>query len=516
MTQRHLGRALTAGLAGIALVGLAFTPAEAHPDHSTKLGEKLAKKVTADGINKHLKAFQKIADSNGGTRVAGSPGHDKSAEYVADQLRRAGYKVDMQEFEFTYTETLAESLKVVSPTPADVPIIVMSYSPSTAVGGITAQLAAVPLAGDATPGCEAADYATLSVAGKIALVSRGGCTFAQKQQVAAGAGAAGAIVYNNVAGNLNGTLGDPAAGVIPTGGITQADGQALAAQAAAGPVTITLELRELREQRTTHNVIAETRRGNADNVVMAGAHLDSVNEGPGINDNGSGSAGLLETAIQLARYEHSPKNKVKFAFWSAEEFGLLGAEHYVAQLTPEDQRKFALYLNFDMIGSPNFAEFVYDGDNSDGVGAEAGPPGSAEIEAFINGYLDGKGSAHEGTDFDGRSDYGPFIAAGIPAGGTFTGAEGIKTAEQAAKYGGTAGVAYDSCYHAACDDITNISKPALELNGDIIAYSMGVFANSTKPVNGDGTGNPGVPPTLRAANAGVAVEAGYQPGHVAS
>ncbi|MEU8133064.1 M28 family metallopeptidase [Streptodolium elevatio] len=515
MTQRHLGRALTAGLAGIALVSLAVTPAEAHPHNDAKLGEKIAKKVTADNVAKHLKAFQKIADRNGNTRVAGASGHEKSADYVAEKLYRAGYLITEQDFEFTYTETLAESLKVVSPTPADVPVIVMSYSPSTPVGGITAQVAAVPTGADATPGCEAEDYATGSYAGKISLVQRGGCTFAQKQQVAAGAGAVGAIIYNNTAGALNGTLGDPTAGIVPTGGVTQADGQALAAQVAAGPVTVTLELRELREQRTTTNVIAESKWGDEDNIVMAGAHLDSVSEGPGINDNGSGSAGLLETAIQLAKFEDRPANKVRFAFWSAEEFGLLGSEYYVSQLTPEQQRKFALYLNFDMIGSPNYAEFVYDGDNSDGVGSPAGPTGSAEIEAFINGYLDKKGSAHEGTDFDGRSDYGPFIAVGIPSGGTFTGAEGIKTPEQAAKYGGTAGVAFDPCYHAACDTTANISNKALDLNSDVIAYAMGTFANSTRAVNGNSDGNPGFPPEARSSAAG-AVDAAYRPGYVAS
>ncbi|WP_436773098.1 M28 family metallopeptidase [Yinghuangia sp. YIM S09857] len=515
MTQRHLGRALTAGLAGIALVGLAATPAEAHPHHDAKLGEKIARKVTADNVAEHLEAFQKIADRNDGTRVAGASGHARSADYVADKLRRAGYRVTAQEFEFTYTETLAESLKVVSPAPADVPITVMSYSPSTPVGGITAQVAAVPTGADATPGCEPEDYATGTYTGKVALVRRGGCSFAQKQQQAAGAGAVGVIVYNNTPGALNGTLGDPAAGLVPTGGVTQADGEALAAQVAAGPVTVTLELREFREQRTTTNVIADSRRGDPDNVVMAGAHLDSVSEGPGINDNGSGSAGLLETAIQLARYEHHPANKVRFAFWSAEEFGLLGSEHYVAQLTPEEQRKFALYLNFDMIGSPNYAEFVYDGDNSDGVGAPAGPTGSAEIEAFINGYLDKKGSAHEGTDFDGRSDYGPFIAVGIPSGGTFTGAEGVKTPEQAAKYGGTAGAAFDPCYHAACDTAANISTTALDLNSDVIAYAMGTFANSTRAVNGTSPGNPGNPPEARAAAAD-GVDSTYRPGYVGS
>jgi Zn-dependent M28 family amino/carboxypeptidase len=513
MTQRHLGKALTAAVAGFALVGLAAIPAAAHPHQDDKLGDKLARKVTGDNVLAHVKALQKIADRNGGTRAASTPGHEASVHYVVDRLEAAGYDVRTQEFPFTFVDALAESLTVVSPSPSDVPVFVMDYSTSTPVGGITAPLALAPLDADETHGCDASDYAPGSATGKVVLVKRGGCPFAQKQQVAGAAGAVAAIVYNREPGELHGTLSDPAAGVIPTGGITQAAGEALAAQAAAGPVTVTVDLRQFREDRVTRNIVAESKWGDADNVVMAGAHLDSVTKGPGINDNGSGSAALLETALQLARYEHRPANKVRFAWWSAEEFNLLGSSYYVESLTPEEQRKIALYLNFDMIASPNFAEFVYDGDGSGG-GSEAGPAGSAEIEAFINGYLDRRGSGHEPTDFDGRSDYGPFIEVGIPAGGTFTGAEKTKTAEEAATYGGQAGTEYDVCYHKACDNLSNINKRALDLNADVIAYAMGVFANDTHMINGDSDGNPGLPPaparTSAAAAAPIALHTGYE------
>lgn len=514
MTQRHLGRALTAVTAGLALVGLAVTPAAAHDHQDDKLGDKLAKKVTADNILKHLTAFQQIADRNGGNRVASSPGYVETVHYVVDKLEAAGYDVTEQAFPFTYTQTLAQTLKVTAPAPADVPITVMSYSPSTPVGGINGQLAVVPVDADLTHGCDPGDYAPGLVTGKIALIKRGGCTFAQKQATAAAAGAIGAVIYNREPGDLNGTLGDPAVGVIPTGGITQAAGEALAAQAASGPVTVNLDLRELREQRTTTNIIAESKWGNPGNVVMAGAHLDSVAAGPGINDDGSGSAALLETAIQLAKYEDKPANKVRFAWFSAEEFGLLGSQAYVDALTPEQRQAVALYMSFDMMASRNYAEFVYDGDDSDAVGAPAGPAGSAQIETLVNGYLDKLGSAHEGTDFDGRTDYGPFIDAGVPAGGTFTGAEVLKTPEQAAKFGGTAGVAFDACYHRSCDTVDGINKSALELNADVIAYTMGTFANNTHMVNGENNGNAGPPPALRAATQ--APERVLRPGYAAS
>lgn len=452
-----------------------------------KLARELVEDSSAKDAYRHLQKFQAIADANGGHRAAGSPGHDASAKYVYEYLKKAGYKVSYDQFEFVYTEMLTERLAVVTPTPRTVDIQGMTYTKSTPVGGIKAAVAAVPV--DATTGCEAADYASGTFTGKIALIKRGGCSFAIKQAAAADAGASGAIIYNNVDGVLSGTIGDPADGRIPTGGITLAEGEALAAEVAKGEVAVDFEIVEFQETRTTNNVIAETRGGDADNTVMLGAHLDSVTAGPGINDNGSGSAGLLEVAKELAeetRHGKQPRNKIKFALWSAEENGLIGSEKWVEKLTAEQIKDIRLYLNFDMIASPNYGQFVYDGDNSDGEGAEAGPEGSAQLERDINEFLDSKRKPHEGTDFTGRSDYGPFIAVDIPAGGTFTGAEGIKTPEQAAKFGGEAGVAYDPCYHAACDTIENIDMSAFGTNIDVIANAVGTYAHDlsslTKPV----------------------------------
>ena len=261
------------------------------------------------------------------------------------------------------------------------------------------------------------------------------------------------------------------------------------------------------ETRTSRNVIAETPGGRADNVILAGAHLDSVPEGPGINDNGTGtgSATLLELGLKLA--DEKVKNKVRLAFWSAEELGLLGSQAYVASLTFEQQLDIALNLNFDMIGSPNWGEFVYDGDDSDGEGAGPGPFGSAQIEALLSGYIQGpKGVPTEGTDFDGRSDYGAFIAVGIPSGGIFTGAEGIKTPEQAAKWGGTAGIAYDPCYHQACDNLGNVNRTILDKNADAVAFAVGRYALDTSDING--VGAKGAAAKAKAAKAKAARSAG--------
>ncbi|WP_246530859.1 M28 family peptidase [Streptomyces bathyalis] len=447
-----------------------------------RLAKQLVRRTGAKGAMKHLKALQAIARHSDGNRAAGSRGHELSAKYAGTLLKAAGYEVTYQNFDFVYRETLAERMTVTSPDERDVPVKLMTYTKSTPEGGTKAALAPVPEDADATSGCTADDYAAGDFDGKIALIQRGGCTFAEKQKAAADAGAVAAVIYNNTEGELNGTLGDPESGVIPTGGISQKDGRALAAEAGSGEVTVNVELREFQETRSTPNVIAETPGGDENKVAMFGAHLDSVSEGPGINDNASGSAGILETALQFARAGGTRSggghegNKVRFALWTAEEVGLQGADHYVSELSDAERDKIALYLNFDMIASPNYGLFVHDGDDSDGEGSGPGPEGSGQLEKDIVDFIESQGEETRGADFDGRSDYGPFIEAGIPGGGSKTGAEGIKTAEEQKLWGGEADAAYDGCYHQECDDLDNINKKAFDLNIKVIANAVGHYS----------------------------------------
>jgi Peptidase family M28/PA domain len=405
---------------------------------------------------------------------------------VAGKLRGAGFRVSTPSFDYEEEVGDAQRLTVGG---TDYLLVKMEYAPMTPAGGIGGPLAVVPE--DGSPGCTPDDFAGADFTGTVALIRRGDCAFAIKQQNAADAGAIAAVIMNNVPGPPSqGTLGDPTVGRIPTGMVSQADGNALVGLAGAAA---TVDLRSHVEIRTSRNVIAETRTGRTDNLVMAGAHLDSVPEGPGINDNGSGSAALLETALQLGGRPRV-ENAVRFAWWSAEELGLIGSEAYVAGLNFEQQLDIALYVNFDMVASPNNGFFVYDGDDSDGVGAGPGPYGSAQIERTFVEFLNVVGVQTEGSDFTGRSDYGPFIAVGIPSGGLFTGAEGVKTDAQAAKWGGTAGSPYDPCYHLACDTLGNINRTAFDRNLDAVAWAVGVYGTSTEDVNG-------VPP--RAARAAV-------------
>lgn len=444
---------------------------------------KLLECVTLGGVREHQATFQAIADANGDTRVSGSPGYDESVDYAVDVFTDAGYNVTVQPFQFqTFISLSPAVLEQVSPPGGPIANNIMSYSGSGDVTASVTALAAPPA--DGTPGCEAADF-TGFPAGNIALIMRGACAFGLKATNAYNAGASGVVIYNNIAGPLNGTLGNTFSLNIPVTSVTQTVGEQLAATAG---LVLRLKTDTFRGIATTYNVLAESKRGNPNNVIMAGAHLDSVNAGPGINDNGSGSAAILEVAEQMAKV--NPRNKVRFALWGAEESGLVGSNYYVANLSQAEIDKIALYLNFDMIGSPNHVFFIYDGDDSDGVGAGAGPDGSAQIEQTFEAFFNSVGEPFKGTDFSGRSDYFAFINAGIPSGGLFTGAEGIKTAEEAAIWGGTAGLAYDPCYHQACDTYANVNTHALDVNADAVAFAVLQYAMSTEDINGiRGKGN---------------------------
>jgi aminopeptidase S len=230
---------------------------------------------------------------------------------------------------------------------------------------------------------------------------------------------------------------------------------------------------------TGYNLIADWPGGDTSDTLMIGAHLDSVTAGPGINDNGTGSAAILETALAVSRTGFQPQRHLRFAWWGAEELGLRGSTYYVNSLSSAQRSAIGAYLNFDMVGSPNAGYFLYDGDNSDGTGAGPGPAGSAEIERTLAAYFTSIGVPTRGTDFDGRSDYGPFIANGIPAGGIFTGAEGRKTAAQVQLWGGTT-TAFDPCYHRSCDTTSNVNDTALDRSSDAIAYTVWTLAEGTE------------------------------------
>jgi Zn-dependent M28 family amino/carboxypeptidase len=457
--------------------GTTTAPTPATP--ATDFAAALQKRVTTDAMMAHLKKLQEIGDAHDGNRALGTSGYDASVDYVANTLRDKGFDVQTPEFEVHLPYADEPSLTVRGDKVAAKPL---EYTKGTPPEGVSGPL--VPARAEDTPGCEASDYDGLPVAGAVVLVDRGKCQFGVKQAVAAERGAVALIVANNEDGDeMGGTLGETTGVKIPVISVTKVSGERL--RGAPGPTTIKLNA-GVRNERT-RNVIAQTKTGSTANVVVVGAHLDSVAEGPGINDNGSGVAAVLETALQLG---NSPQvtNAVRFGFWGAEEHGLLGSINYVQSLNEEALKDIALYLNFDMLASPNPGYLTYDGDQSAppdrNGGAPRVPEGSAGIERALVGYLKSAGKPPEDTSFEGRSDYDAFTQAGVPAGGIFSGAENKKSVEQAEHWGGQANEPFDPNYHKATDTLEHIDRTALEINGGGAAYAVGLYARDQSGRNG--------------------------------
>jgi Zn-dependent M28 family amino/carboxypeptidase len=456
---------------------------------------KLLDCVRLSEVREHQAAFQAIADENDDTRADNTQGYLDSVEYVVDTMEAAGWEVDVVDFDYDYADVL---LRQISPVAATFPA---NPAVGTGEGDVTGNVIPVDinLTGDRanSSGCNGPavggpdnDFANLDFSGPndIALVQRGTCAFADKARNAEAAGAEAVVIFNqgdptgpgDRFGPVNPTLAPFTVG-IPTVGTSFAGGESLAQTGSTAQVRVDFTV------RTSSNVFAELAGVNADNVVMAGAHLDSVPAGPGINDNGSGPAVLLEVAEQLAN--HKPQNTLRFAWWGAEELGLLGSTAWVNSLSDGELAEIALYLNFDLVGSPNHVFMVYDANQSSFLAPVPVPDGSAAIETVFESFYTYAGVPYDDTQFSGRSDYQAFILNGIPSSGLFTGAEVIKTAEQAAIWGGTAGAQFDPCYHLACDTFANNNDHALDVNADAVAWAVLTYAYSTEAVNGV----PGIP-----------------------
>lgn len=311
-------------------------------------------------------------------------------------------------------------------------------------------------------GCQPSDFPD-TVGGNIAFIKRGTCPFGTKSENAGLKGAAAAVVYNYDKDPVAGTLGTPSPNHVATFGLSGAE---------AAPIIKKLEKNEYVDaiaymdaevnQILTANIIAQTTEGDPDNCVMLGAHSDSVAEGPGINDDGSGTMSLLEVATQLTKFNVS--NCVRFAWWAGEEEGLLGSDYYVATLPEEENMKIRLFMDYDMMASPNFAYQVYNATNA------VNPNGSEELRDLYLDWYKEQVLNYTFIPFDGRSDYDGFIRNGIPGGGIATGAEGIKTEEEEEMFGGKAGDWYDPCYHQLCDNLGNLNMTAWVVNTKVCGF----------------------------------------------
>jgi hypothetical protein len=445
------------------------------------LGDQLRAAISIEDILADLDTLAGIAAANGGARVAGSAGHDASAELVAEELRAAGYAVELVPATIpTFrvdAPTVLEILAAGAPPFEDSrDVKPMLLSPS---GDVTAKVFPLGFDPEAPPGsrggsgCDPADWAA-APAGVVALVQPGSC---RRRDVIVNAQEAGALAivtaYPEWTADrvLRPTLVDPNGLTIPAVGATHGVGLALFAASGTG-ADVHLRVSTTVEVETTMNVIAETPGGDPGNVVMLGGHLDSVVDGPGINDNGSGTMAVLEIARELAalRPDGAPW-KVRVAFWTGEETGLLGSADYVGRLDAEEVVPLRAYLNFDMLGSLNGVRQVYDGS----IGTR--PIAGAFIQGLFTAALDEAGLAWELVEVGAASDHFPFDQLGVPVGGLFSGANERKTLEQAARFGGTADAPNDPCYHLLCDTRANIDPVLLEQLARIAAWVAGELAS---------------------------------------
>lgn len=388
-------------------------------------------------------------------------GHDESGAYILQHiadLSTEGLPLHAwrQEFEITsFVQNSPSALSMVGPTEVlyglNSDFALLTYSGS---GDVVAEVAALP---GNQEGCAPADWAGFPPL-FIALVSRGTCTFGEKAANAMAAGAVAVLIYDTAgSGPIQGTMNDDAP-PIPVLSVSRLLGEQVSHLIATGDAVQMHVFTDTRLHSVpTYNVIVDVEAGDAANTVVVGAHLDSVPEGPGINDNGSGAAMLLEIlrnyVALLGEGSRVPSNRVRFCWWGAEEIGLVGSHFYVDHLSTEDRAHIALNLNFDMVGSPNGVIGVYHGETD-----AANPAASGHIQDIFEEFFASRGLEYDFSSFDGRSDYGPFLEAGIPAGGIDTGADGVKTEEQAARFGGTAGLVFDPCYHTPCDTMTNVDQ----------------------------------------------------------
>ncbi|KAG6817354.1 hypothetical protein H0H87_009953 [Tephrocybe sp. NHM501043] len=369
------------------------------------------------------------------TRAFGTKGYNASVEYVAKLAADHGYRVEKQTLVYPATTFISNALKINGVDVSQADITTFQYSASAS---LTAPLILVP-----NLGCSSADYEGLEAAGKVVLVLRGDCTFVEKGEVARAAGVAGLILRNNVAGPPIASRLKPTYETNPPAlSLSQSAAAPIVDRLSAGEaLLVTLNINVLNEQRYSDNVIATSKGGDQNNILVVSAHLDSVPAGAGINDDGSGTATVAEIAVQLSKFS-GLKNAVRFSWWTAEELGLVGSRYYVEHLPENEKAKIFANIHLDMTASPNYIIGIYDADNSTGKNTgNPAPAGSAAIEKLYQLAYDKLGVNYTSYAFTSGSDYRSFLDVGIPSGGVATGASGKKSPFEAEIFGGEAGIA---------------------------------------------------------------------------
>lgn len=433
----------------------------------------LGGEISAEAIGRHLSALDQIARDNGGIRTSGTPGYDASVDYVAGELEALGWQVTTPQFGFaTFEELPGGSLEVGGgPTfSAGDDMHAMIYS---AGGDVTAEVATVGFddsaGGRGDQGCDASDWEGFPE-GAIALTPPGPCLRRDTVEHAQEAGAVALVVANPdwEAGQARRpTLLFPDGIEIPVISAIGEVGEALQAAAEDGD-EVHLAVETDVGQAPVRNVVAQ--HGEGEPVVMLGAHLDSVLDGPGINDNASGAAAVLEIAHLLTDAGHP--GTIRVGFWAGEEFGLHGSRDYVTS-QPGLSGELGAYLNLDMLGSINAVPMVYRNSGA--------PEGSEAISDFLLAWLQSQGVPAEPEDLSSGSDHYFFAEEGVPIGGIFSGATEEVSAEQAEANDGEAGEPMDPCYHLLCDTAQNVDAEQAALYAQAAAAAAMLIVRGELP-----------------------------------
>jgi len=472
---------------GIALLAVATVAGLAEPTAGASSARSINGAVTGSAIFAREQVFQKLADQNGGLRAAGEPGYQAAVNYVEKSLRSSGLSVKEQHFSFPYyKQLLAPVVHEISPATTFLDGSTFDYSGS---GDVTGPVVPTTNIDGSTSGCAPADFPPItSSTPQVALIKRGTCALGDKVLNAQAAGYKAALVYNDGLPNrtdiLEATIG--LAVKIPVVGLSYSDGNALLTASRNGGSTIRVVTSTLNTTRDTENVIAETPGGDPNHVLVVDTQLDALPLGAGLVENASGDSTALEIAAQIHRLHLNPKYKIRFIFWGAETIrarrvppsgeavGQWGSYHYVNSLSASQLHKIYAAVNLNSLGAPNYVRFVTSGPDA----------ASDTVASVFSNYFTSIGLASEPNfpnTFDGLS-FGPLSEVGVPIGGLFGGNLDIKTADEAAVYGGTAGDYYDPCFHTSCDTISNVSVKALSEFGD--AAMHGIWTLATTNVGG--------------------------------
>ncbi|HKI95234.1 MAG TPA: M28 family peptidase [Gemmatimonadales bacterium] len=415
---------------------------------------KLVDCIQQDALWTHMQAFQQIADANPGpdghaSRNSGEPGYLASVNYVADLLRSAGYRVTIQPYTIAYSAfDGVPEFGEVSPTARSFTLVADWYTQSVSAGGdVTAQLQPVggiiipaPSTPSSSSGCTSADFAGF-VSGRVALIQRGTCAYAQKATLAAAAGASGAIIFNEgSAGNTAATncYGMRNVGIPVVCATSYAVGERLYSDAQAGPTVVHLKIATIHDPaRADYNLIADSPYGDSAHVVVVDAHLDAI-YGAGMLDNASGSATILEIALKMARTQ--TRNRLRYIWFGGEELGLLGSFYYTQHLAPGALANIVFDVDADVTATPNYVYAIADPANSNGrpyFPSNVVPGSTVGNDYFIN-YFTQAGLPYELRSNDGTDSYA-FSLVGVPNTGILTGQDCCKSASDVSLFGGSTG-----------------------------------------------------------------------------